>query len=329
MHFHKDRGYAPRDAGAITPPQVYAQRRRLLGGAAAGGASLWLGLSGTAAAQGVAAPGRLMSLPGVRSPVPAAATMERPTPYADVTSYNNFYEFGTDKSDPVRHAQPMKTRPWTVVVDGAVRKPGPWDLDALLKLAPMEERIYRLRCVEGWSMVIPWIGYSLAELIRRVEPTGNAKFVQFTTIADRATMPGLRSPVLDWPYTEALRLDEAQHPLTLLAFGLYGEVLPNQNGAPLRVVVPWKYGFKSAKSLVRIRFVEKQPVTSWEQAAANEYGFYSNVNPKVDHPRWSQATERRIGEDGLFVKKRPTLMFNGYESQVGPLYAGMDLAKFY
>jgi sulfoxide reductase catalytic subunit YedY len=178
-------------------------------------------------------------------------------------------------------------------------------------------------------MVIPWVGYSLAELIRRVEPTGNAKFVQFTTLADRAQMPGLRSPVLEWPYTEALRLDEAMHPLTLLAFGLYGEVLPNQNGAPLRIVVPWKYGFKSAKSIVAIRFVEKQPVTSWEQAAPNEYGFYSNVNPKVDHPRWSQATERRIGEDGLFAKKRPTLMFNGYEAQVGQLYAGMDLAKFY
>ncbi|MBN8508493.1 MAG: protein-methionine-sulfoxide reductase catalytic subunit MsrP, partial [Burkholderiales bacterium] len=276
-----------------------------------------------------AAPGRHAPLPGTRSAVPAANTMERPTPYADVVSYNNFYEFGTDKSDPSRHAGSLKPRPWTVVVGGEVRKPGTWDIDALLKLGPMEERIYRLRCVEGWSMVIPWVGYSFAELIRRVEPTGRAKFVEFTTLADKAQMPGLRSPVLDWPYTEALRLDEAMHPLTLLAFGLYGEVLPNQNGAPLRIVVPWKYGFKSAKSLVRIRFVEKQPLTSWEQAAPNEYGFYSNVNPKVDHPRWSQATERRIGEDGLLTKKRPTLMFNGYEAQVGQLYAGLDLAKFY
>jgi sulfoxide reductase catalytic subunit YedY len=210
-----------------------------------------------------------------------------------------------------------------------VRKPGTWDLDALLKLAPMEERIYRMRCVEGWSMVIPWVGWSLAELIRRVEPTGNAKFVQFVTLADAAQMRGVSSSVLKWPYVEALRLDEAMHPLTLLAFGLYGEVLPNQNGAPLRLVVPWKYGFKSAKSLVKIRFVEQQPRTSWQQAIPDEYGFYSNVNPTVDHPRWSQASERRIGEDGLFAKKRPTLMFNGYEAQVGQLYAGMDLRKNY
>ncbi len=326
MHLHPTRSFAP-PPSEITPPQVYAQRRRFLNQVAAGAALLG-GLPGHGGAQ-TPAPGRLAPLPGGRSAVPAAMTMERPTPYADVVSYNNFYEFGTDKSDPGRRAGSLKTRPWTVVVDGEVRKPGTWDIDALLKLAAMEERIYRLRCVEGWSMVIPWVGCSLAELIRRVEPTGNAKFVQFTTLADKAQMPGLRSPVLDWPYTEALRLDEAMHPLTLLAFGLYGEVLPNQNGAPLRIVVPWKYGFKSAKSLVRIRFVEKQPVTSWEQAAPNEYGFYSNVNPKVDHPRWSQATERRIGEDGLLTKKRPTLLFNGYEAQVGQLYAGMDLAKFY
>jgi sulfoxide reductase catalytic subunit YedY len=210
-----------------------------------------------------------------------------------------------------------------------VRKPGTYDIDALLKLAPMEERIYRMRCVEGWSMVIPWVGWSIAELIKRVEPTGNAKFVQFVTLADRAQMPGLRSSVLEWPYVEALRMDEAMHPLAILAFGLYGEVLPNQNGAPVRLVVPWKYGFKSGKSIVRIRFVDKQPKTSWELAAAHEYGFYSNVNPNVDHPRWGQSTERRIGEDGLFARKRPTLMFNGYEPQVGPLYAGMDLRKFF
>jgi sulfoxide reductase catalytic subunit YedY len=202
-----------------------------------------------------------------------------------------------------------------------------YDIDELLKLAPQEERIYRLRCVEGWSMVIPWVGYSLAELIKRVEPTGNAKYIQFVTLADAKTMPSIGSRVLDWPYVEGLRMDEAMHPLALLGFGLYGEVLPNQNGAPVRVVVPWKYGFKSGKSIVKIRFVEKEPRTSWVQAGPQEYGFYSNVNPKVDHPRWSQATERRIGEDGLFQKKRPTLMFNGYEAQVGQLYAAMDLVK--
>jgi sulfoxide reductase catalytic subunit YedY len=246
-----------------------------------------------------------------------------------VTSYNNFYEFGTDKADPARNAHTLKTRPWTVAVEGEVRKPKVFDLDELLKLSPQEERIYRLRCVEGWSMVVPWIGYSLAELIKRVEPTGNAKYLQFVTLADPKTMPYVNSRVLAWPYVEGLRLDEAMHPLTLLAFGLYGEVLPNQNGAPVRVIVPWKYGFKSGKSIVRIRFVEKEPRTSWVVAGPQEYGFYSNVNPKVDHPRWSQATERRIGEDGLFQRKRPTLMFNGYEAQVGQLYAGMDLAKHF
>ena len=276
-----------------------------------------------------ARPNKLAALPGARSAVAGAVVMDKPTAYADISTYNNYYEFGTDKSDPAQNAGTLKPRPWTVVVEGEVKKPGTWDLDALMKLAPMEERIYRLRCVEGWSMVVPWVGWSVAELIKRVEPTGNAKFVQFVTLADRAQMPGLRSGVLDWPYTEALRMDEAMHPLTLMAFGLYGEVLPNQNGAPLRLVVPWKYGFKSGKSIVKIRFVEKQPTTSWEAANAQEYGFYSNVNPKVDHPRWSQATERRIGEDGLFAKKRPTLMFNGYEAQVGQLYAGMDLKKFY
>ena len=285
-------------------------------------------MPGLAAAQ-TASPGKLAPLPGARSPVPGAATMEKPTPYQDASTYNNFYEFGTDKADPARTAGTLKTRPWTVAVEGEVKKPGTFDLDALLKLAPMEERIYRLRCVEGWSMVIPWVGWSLAELIKKVEPTGNAKFVQFVTLADKTQMPGLNSSVLNWPYVEGLRMDEAMHPLTMLAFGMYGEVLPNQNGAPLRLVVPWKYGFKSGKSIVKIRFVEKQPKTSWEEAARDEYGFYSNVNPKVDHPRWSQATERRIGEDGLFAKKRPTLMFNGYEPQVGQMYAGMDLKKFY
>lgn len=330
MHLLKDRGYAHRLASDITPRAVYEDRRRLLRAFAAGsaGAALaaWAGRDALAQA---ARPNKLAALPGARSGVAGAVTMEKPTAYADVTAYNNFYEFGTDKSDPARHAGSLKPRPWSVAVEGEVRKPKVYDLDELLRLAPMEERIYRLRCVEGWSMVIPWIGYSLAELIRRVEPTGNAKYVEFITLADKAQMPGLRSSVLDWPYVEGLRLDEAMHPLTLLTFGLYGEVLPNQNGAPVRTVVPWKYGFKSGKSIVKIRFVEKQPKTSWAVAAPQEYGFYSNVNPTVDHPRWSQATERRIGEDGLFQKKRPTALFNGYEAQVGPLYSGMDLKKFF
>ncbi|HXF46032.1 MAG TPA: protein-methionine-sulfoxide reductase catalytic subunit MsrP, partial [Burkholderiaceae bacterium] len=258
------------------------------------------------------------------------STMEKPTPYALVTNYCNFYEFGTDKEDPPRLApKSLRTRPWQVVVDGAVKRPRTFDIDDLLKLAALEDRVYRLRCVEAWSAVVPWVGYPLAELIRRVEPTGNAKFVEFTTLADRSQMPGIASSVIDWPYTEGLRMDEAMHPLTLLTFGLYGEVLPAQNGAPVRIVVPWKYGFKSAKSLVRIRFVETQPLNSWQKAAPHEYGFYSNVNPTVDHPRWSQATERRLGEDGLFTKRRPTLMFNGYGEQVASLYAGMDLRKFY
>ncbi len=221
------------------------------------------------------------------------------------------------------------TRPWTIAVEGEVAKPRTFDIDELLKLSAQEERIYRMRCVEGWSMVIPWVGYSLAALIAQVQPTGNAKFVEFATLANPKQMPGLRSGVLDWPYLEALRLDEAMHPLTLLTFGVYGQVLPNQNGAPVRLTVPWKYGFKSGKSIVRIRFTEKQPVPSWVRAGPTEYGFYSNVNPEVDHPRWSQATERRIGEDGFLQRKRKTLMFNGYAEQVGPLYAGLDLRKNY
>jgi methionine sulfoxide reductase catalytic subunit len=331
----------PRDTGLIapsdiTPRHVFDARRRHLGVALAAGtlgaASPLRGLAQpatatTASVPPVARPNRLAALPAVRSSAAGAVVADKLTPYKDVTGYNNFYEFGLDKSDPARLAGSLRTRPWTVAIEGEVKKPQVMDIEALLKLAPMEERIYRMRCVEGWSMVIPWIGWPLNELIRRVEPTGNAKFVQFVTLADRATMPGLRSSVLDWPYVEALRLDEALHPLTLMAFGLYGEVLPNQNGAPLRLVVPWKYGFKSGKSIVRIRFLERQPKTSWEAAAPHEYGFYSNVNPAVDHARWSQATERRIGEDGLFQKKRPTLMFNGYEPQVGQLYAGMDLRK--
>mgnify|MGYP001170095552 CR=1 FL=1 len=328
MHHLQDRGFVHPHASEITPRPVYQGRRSLLHGLAAGAAGLALaGWASRDALAQVARPGKLAALPGSRSAVAGALTMEKLTAYGDVTSYNNFYEFGTDKSDPARAAGTLKTRPWTVSVEGEVKKPRVYDIDELLKLATMEERIYRLRCVEGWSMVIPWVGYSLSELIRRVEPTGNAKYVEFVTLADRAQMPDLRSAVLDWPYVEGLRMDEAMHPLTLLAFGLYGELLPHQNGAPLRAVIPWKYGFKSGKSIVKIRFVEKEPRTAWVKAAAQEYGFYSNVNPHVDHPRWSQATERRIGEDGLFQKKRPTLMFNGYEAQVGQLYAGMDLKK--
>jgi methionine sulfoxide reductase catalytic subunit len=324
-----DRGHDHPVPSEITPREWAEGRREWLRQLAIG--SLGAGLAGWAGreawAQGQPAKGA--ALAGARSGVSGAMTMDKPTSRQDATTYNNYYEFGTDKADPARHAHTLKTRPWTVVVDGEVKKPRTFGIDELLKLSAMEERIYRLRCVEGWSMVIPWVGYSLAELAREVEPTGNAKFVEFTTLADAKTMPGLRSGVLDWPYVEALRIDEALHPLTLLAFGMYGEVLPNQNGAPLRLVVPWKYGFKSGKSLTRIRFSEKQPATAWNKAAPQEYGFYSNVNPQVDHPRWSQATERRIGEDGLFAKKRPTLMFNGYEAQVGQLYAGMDLRKLF
>ena len=314
----------------ITPRAIYEQRRdliKLLAGGAAGAV-----LAGWAARDAMAQtprPGKLAALPGARSAVAGAVTMEKLTDYGDVTGYNNFYEFGTDKADPARHAHALQTSPWSVEIEGLVNKPGRYALEDLLKLSPMEERIYRLRCVEGWSMVIPWVGYSLSALIKRVEPQGSAKYVEFVTLADAKQMPGLRSRVLDWPYTEALRLDEALHPLTLLAFGMYGEVLPKQNGAPVRLVVPWKYGFKSAKSIVKIRFIEQEPRTAWNKAAANEYGFYSNVNPDVDHPRWSQATERRIGEDGLFARKRKTLLFNGYEAQVGQLYAGMDLRKNY
>jgi sulfoxide reductase catalytic subunit YedY len=259
---------------------------------------------------------------------PAFVVMDKQTAYKDATTYNNFYEFGTDKTDPAQNAGTLKPRPWTVAIEGEVKKPMTIDLDGLLRLAPLEERVYRLRCVEGWSMVIPWIGFSLSELIKKVEPTGNAKYVEFVTLSDKKQMPGLRSPVLEWPYTEGLRLDEANHPLTLLTLGMYGEVLPNQNGAPVRIVVPWKYGFKSAKSIVKIRFTKDQPRTAWNLAAPQEYGFFSNVNPEVDHPRWSQATERRIGEDGFLTRKRKTLMFNGY-NDVASLYTGMDLKKFF
>ncbi len=310
----------------ITPRALVENRRQavqhLLLGAGALTAPSW-------ATGQTQAPGKLPPLAHKPSQVPGAQALDKPSAYQDATGYNNFYEFGTDKSDPAANAHTLKTTPWTVDIEGLVKKPGRWALEDLMALSAMEERIYRLRCVEGWSMVIPWVGFSLAELIRKVEPLGSAKFVELVSLADPKTMPFVGSRVLQWPYTEGLRLDEAMHPLTLLAFGMYGEVLPKQNGAPLRLVVPWKYGFKSAKSIVKIRFTEKQPATAWNQAAPQEYGFYSNVNPAVDHPRWSQATERRLGEDGLLAKRRKTLPFNGYEAQVASLYNGMDLKKYY
>jgi sulfoxide reductase catalytic subunit YedY len=313
----------------ITPQGIYQGRRdlikRMATGAAGAALASWAGRD--ALAQTVPKPGKLAALPGGKSAVAGAVTTEKITDYKDATTYNNFYEFGTDKADPARNASTLPSKPWSVAVEGLVKNPKTFTLEELLKLSPLEERIYRLRCVEGWSMVIPWVGYSLSALIKKVEPLGSAKYVEFITLADPRTMPFIRSRVLEWPYAEALRLDEAMHPLALLTFGMYGEVLPNQNGAPVRMVLPWKYGFKSGKSIVKIRFTDKEPGTAWNKAAAQEYGFYSNVNPLVDHPRWSQATERRIGEDGLFTRKRKTLMFNGYEAQVGQLYAGMDLKK--
>jgi methionine sulfoxide reductase catalytic subunit len=293
----------------ITDRRLYLDRRRFIG-AATGAAAAALGLPTVLAACD-------------SDSADEVAAQDELTPYRDVTRYNNFYEFGTGKEDPARNAHTLRTRPWTVVVDGEVRRPGRFGIDDLLRRFPQEERVYRLRCVEAWSMVIPWLGFPLRDLIAQVEPTTRARYVEFTTLHDPQQMPGQRRPILQWPYVEGLRLDEASHPLTLLATGLYGETLPNQNGAPLRLVVPWKYGFKSIKSIVRIRFVERQPATSWSRSAPSEYGFYANVNPQVDHPRWSQARERRIGE----WRRRPTLMFNGYGEQVAQLYAGLDLRR--
>ena len=250
------------------------------------------------------------------------------TPYEFVTRYNNFYEFGTGKRDPAEYAHTLRTRPWTIRVDGECEAPGEIGIEDLLSQFPQEERIYRLRCVEAWAMVVPWVGFPLGDLLKRFKPTSRANYVAFETLVDKEQMPGQRRSLIDWPYREGLRMDEAMHPLTILATGLYGEILPNQNGAPLRLVVPWKYGFKSIKSIVRIRFTRTLPETTWWRLAADEYGFYANVNPEVDHPRWSQARHRVIGE-GLFAEKRPTLMFNGYADQVADLYRGMDLAKFF
>lgn len=302
----------------ITPPDVYEARRRFLrlgaGSlvAATGLAALW-----PAAARANA------KLPNVsKGPF---STQEALTPYESVTAYNNFYEFGTDKEDPARLAASLKPRPWQVAIDGEVAKPGVYEVDDLIRQHALQERVYRLRCVEAWSMVIPWVGIPLSEVLKRVEPNSRAKYVRFETLLDPQQFPGQRRRVLDWPYVEGLRIDEALHPLTLLAVGLYGEVLPNQNGAPIRLVVPWKYGFKSIKSIVKISLTEQQPLTSWAKSGPNEYGFYANVNPRVDHPRWSQARERRIGD--LF--KRDTVMFNGYADEVARLYGGMDLKKFF
>ncbi len=308
----------------ITPPAVWARRRELLKAAlalAGTGAGLTLGGRSLAVAAGA---GPLEPIPNVRqSPL---STDEAPTSRDDITGYNNFYEFGTGKEDPAANAHTLRPRPWTVVVDGACEAPGQIGIEDLLTGFTQEERIYRLRCVEAWAMVIPWVGFPLADLLKRFKPTSQARYVAFETLLDPKQMPGQRRSVLEWPYREGLRMDEAMHPLTILATGLYGQVLPNQDGAPLRLVVPWKYGFKSIKSIVRISFTPNQPVATWNQMQPDEYGFYANVNPTVDHPRWSQARHRMIG-DGLFASKRKTLMFNGYGDQVAGLYAGMDLRR--
>jgi sulfoxide reductase catalytic subunit YedY len=320
----KDSSFIP--SSEITPKSLYLNRREFLGGAGVVGAeAVGAGLLGEFAFPGAAhaASGSTPTgkIDGIRKS--AFSTSEKQNSLKDISNYNNYYEFSTDKYEPAERAKNFKTRPWTITVDGAVKKKKTWDIDEFLKLAPPEERIYRHRCVEGWSMVMPWIGFPISALIQQADPLPKAKYLEFTTLLDMQQMPGLRVPVLDWPYTEGLRMDEAMHPLAIFTFGLYGEILPNQNGAPLRINVPWKYGFKSAKGIVKITFTDNQPPTAWNKSAPNEYGFYSNVNPEVDHPRWSQAKERRIGE----FLKRPTLMFNGYGDQVANLYKGMDLKK--
>jgi methionine sulfoxide reductase catalytic subunit len=317
----------PKDipSSEITPKQDYLNRRTFMRGAAASAAVL----AGERALRGVLHPGRVLAaekLTTVKSQY--SLTGDTPTPYEDITHYNNFYEFGVDKGDPAKNAGSLKTRPWSIKVEGLVSKPQTIDIDTLLKLRPMEERIYRFRCVEAWSMVIPWAGYSLSEFIKLCDPLSTAKYIQFISLADSKQEPLPWSSGISWPYSEGLRMDEAMHPLTLLTFGLYGEVLPNQDGAPVRVIIPWKYGFKSAKSIVKVKFVKSQPPTTWNDMNSNEYGFYSNVNPNHDHPRWSQKTERRIGAP-IWKQRQPTLMFNGYGDQVASLYQGMDLNKYY
>jgi sulfoxide reductase catalytic subunit YedY len=305
----------------ITPKALYLRRREFIQGAAIAAAGALVGpLAGEAHAQ-TAGPGKLTKLANVKPS--RFSTTEKLNDYDDVTSYNNYYELGTDKSDPARNARSLQPRPWTVAVEGLVKTPGNYDIDTFIKPYALEERIYRLRCVEAWSMVIPWIGIPLADVIKRVEPTPAAKFLEMTTLYNPTQLPGQRRAVLRWPYVEALRMDEAMNPLAILAVGLYGEVLPNQNGAPIRLIVPWKYGFKSVKSIVKIRFVDTQPRNTWQISAPSEYGFYANVNPNVDHPRWSQRSERRLGE----FRMRRTEMFNGYGEQVASMYSGLDLAK--
>jgi sulfoxide reductase catalytic subunit YedY len=309
-----------------TPEALYLRRRSFLQAGAAFSAAALVGCGeDTAARAATPAPAALAQLPNV-IPAPAGyRTSEELTRYEDATAYNNFYEFGTSKEDPAQNAHSLRVRPWTLAVGGEVAKPGAIDIDALLKAYPLEERIYRLRCVEAWSMVIPWVGIPLGEVLKRFAPTSQAKYVAFETLVDAEQMPGQRRGTLDWPYREGLRLDEAMHPLAILAVGMYGRVLPSQNGAPLRLVVPWKYGFKSIKSIVRMKLVARQPRTTWSDENPSEYGFYANVNPRVDHPRWSQKSERRIGE----WSKRPTLAFNGYADQVASLYQGMDLRRHF
>ena len=306
----------------ITPKGLYLRRREFIqaasGVAVAAAAALASPMAGTAHAQG-----RLPKLPNVRKS--SFSTTEAPNDYDDVTSYNNFYEFGTDKADPKANAQKFNPRPWTVRVEGLVKTPANYDLDAFLKPHALEERIYRMRCVEAWSIIVPWVGIPLADVIKRMEPLPSAKFVEFTTLYDPNRMPGQRQSILRYPYLEGLRMDEAMNPLSILVVGLYGEVLPNQNGAPLRLITPWKYGFKGIKSIVRMRFTDEQPRNTWQLSAPREYGFYANVNPAVDHPRWSQATERRLGE----FRRRKTEMFNGYTDQVAHMYTGLDLRKNY
>jgi len=305
----------------ITPKSVYLNRRKFLAGTAVAGASavLGVGLKETLFPSSKVFAGNKIN--GIQKS--SFSTTETITPYNDVTHYNNYYEFGTEKEQPAELAKNFRTRPWKIKIEGQVEKKQELDVDEIIKMAPPEERIYRHRCVEAWSIVVPWVGFSLSELIKRAKPTSKAKFVEFTTLFDMGRMPGQQRQVLDWPYVEGLRMDEAMNPLALLCFGMYGEDLPNQDGAPIRVVVPWKYGFKCAKAIVKIRFTDYQPRNTWNIMAPQEYGFYANVNPNVDHPRWSQAKERRLGE----FLKRPTLMFNGYADQVASLYNGMDLKK--
>ena len=310
----------------VTPKELYLRRREFIkaaGSIAAVAATAGVGAAIAGESEAAQNP-NAYKFPEVKKGSPFDTT-EKLNSYRDITTYNNFYEFGLAKEDPARYAHTLKPRPWSIVVDGECSKKGTYNIEDIVKWFPLEERIYRMRCVEAWSMVIPWVGFQLSDMIKRFEPTAKAKYVEFRTLVDLRQMPGQSEPNLQWPYTEGLRMDEAMHPLTLMAVGLYGEVLPNQNGAPIRLVVPWKYGFKGIKSIVRMRFVENPPMNTWQLTRASEYGFYANVNPAVDHPRWSQASERRIGE--LF--RRKTLPFNGYADQVASLYAGMDLRKFY